>query len=135
MRGLRRTAQALALGGHQISPRLCCLSLHKGARRRGWEAGRHAQPRVVEADGGRVYCGASRQGPLPWVLLLWGLTANRTDPGSSTPIPIAIQPLGFPSPVGLGVTLGGRQSKLNRPTTGNLPVIKKEIEKGYLSDR
>ena len=86
-------------------------------------------------DGGRVYCGASRQGPLPWVLLLWGLTANRTDPGSSTPIPIAIQPLGFPSPVGLGVTLGGRQSKLNRPTTGNLPVIKKEIEKGYLSDR
>lgn len=64
-----------------------------------------------------------------------GLTANRTDPGSSTPIPVAIQPLRFPSPVGLGVTLGGRQSKLNRPTTGNLPVIKKEIKKGYLSDR
>lgn len=46
------------------------------------------------------------KGRCPRVLLLWGLTANRTDPMSSTPILIAKQPLRFPSPVGLGLDLG-----------------------------
>lgn len=60
----------------------------------------------METDGGRVYCGASRQRLLSRVLLLWGLTANRADPVSSTPIPIAIQPLRFLYPMGLGLDLG-----------------------------
>ncbi|KAI4535944.1 hypothetical protein MG293_014271 [Ovis ammon polii] len=57
-------------------------------------------------------------------LRLWGLTGNRTHTVSSARLPIAFQPLRFPSPVGLRLDLERTPVKAEPgSTTGNLPVV------------